>query len=228
MTAHDHVGRDALSEEAVERLIEALVRGEVVTEDDPLVGVATAVRRLASEPLPPETRARHLAAIHGSSPPLPARPRLPLRARFAAWATGLTAAATMASGAVVAAADPAAPGDRLYGIDRAVERVLLLLETDPDGDARLRLRFAEERVLELKEDDSKQSERLLAEAVREAGKAAPDEAAQAVATLAALLSDGVPDEARVPIARACLRIAEQHDVDADVSVCRLAIATAPE
>lgn len=52
------------------------------------------------------------------------------------------------AGGTVAASNSAVPGDKLYGIDRAVESVRVALARE-DSSNELRLRFAEERLLEV-------------------------------------------------------------------------------
>lgn len=57
-------------------------------------------------------------------------------------------AAVLATGGVVVAADGAAPGDPLYGIDRAVEQARLGMAPSTAKAIQLKLAFAEERLLE--------------------------------------------------------------------------------
>ncbi len=75
----------------------------------------------------------------------------------------IAALVVLAGGTTVVVADDATPGDALYGVDRATERVRLVLASDEREDE-LRLRFAEERLDELEEvieeesDDSDDSD----------------------------------------------------------------------
>lgn len=54
-------------------------------------------------------------------------------------------------GGVVAASNTSIPGDALFGIDTAVEKVRLNLTTDENKKNELRVKFAEERISEAKE-----------------------------------------------------------------------------
>ena len=66
------------------------------------------------------------------------------------WILALILAASVIGGGGLAhAADGAAPGDALYGLDRAMERVRLNLTTDPAESIELELAFAQERALEV-------------------------------------------------------------------------------
>ena len=78
---------------------------------------------------------------------------IPSRSRrgFRVAAIGLVAAIvlTMGAGSAIAASAGAIPGDPLYGLKRAVERVSLAMHRDPAGRAALHLQFAEERLEEV-------------------------------------------------------------------------------
>ncbi|MDP8930181.1 MAG: hypothetical protein M3O70_16835, partial [Actinomycetota bacterium] len=56
-------------DDAVDRLLDELVSGAGLSLGDPLAEAAWQVRALATEPLPPETRERHLARIRQALPP---------------------------------------------------------------------------------------------------------------------------------------------------------------
>lgn len=56
----------------------------------------------------------------------------------------------LGGGGVVAASNTAVPGDALYGIDQAVERIQIKLAND-DKKAELKVKFAEERISEVEE-----------------------------------------------------------------------------
>jgi hypothetical protein len=60
-------------------------------------------------------------------------------------------ALSAATGGVVYAADGAAPGDLLYGLDRALEQLQLSFTDQPEAELALRLRLAEERLQEARE-----------------------------------------------------------------------------
>ena len=67
----------------------------------------------------------------------------------------IIAAASLAlfsvTGGVAYASDGAAPGDMLYGLDRAIERVRLQMAADVEDTIALRLAFAEERLKEVED-----------------------------------------------------------------------------
>jgi len=66
------------------------------------------------------------------------------------WILALILAASVIGGGGLAyAADGAAPGDALYGLDRAMETVRANLTTDPVESIELELAFAQERALEV-------------------------------------------------------------------------------
>jgi hypothetical protein len=59
-----------------------------------------------------------------------------------------TVVSLLAGGGVIRAADGAAPGDPLYGLDRAIETIRLKLTKDPPAAVELQLEFVKERLLE--------------------------------------------------------------------------------
>jgi hypothetical protein len=61
----------------------------------------------------------------------------------------IMAAVAIGGGGLAHAADGAAPGDALYGLDRAMETLRLNLTTDPVESMELELAFAKERALEV-------------------------------------------------------------------------------
>jgi hypothetical protein len=63
----------------------------------------------------------------------------------------MVAALVLSTGAVAYAADESVPGDRLYGVDRAMESAQLSLTSKPLAIVKLLLSFAEERLLEAEE-----------------------------------------------------------------------------
>jgi hypothetical protein len=79
---------------------------------------------------------------------------MPRRLRsFAAagLAVVMVASLVLSTGAVAYAADESVPGDRLYGVDRAMESAQLSLTSKPLATVKLLLSFAEERLLEAEE-----------------------------------------------------------------------------
>jgi hypothetical protein len=78
-------------------------------------------------------------------------PVVPRRLRSfasAGLALAMVFALVASTGAVAYAADESVPGDRLYGIDKAMERAQLSLTVKPLSTMKLLLSFAEERLLE--------------------------------------------------------------------------------
>jgi hypothetical protein len=74
------------------------------------------------------------------------------------------------TGGVLYAADGALPGDRLYGIDQAMESVRLNLTSDPETAAELLLAFAGERLSEAEELSQKGDEKNLEDALNSYGE----------------------------------------------------------
>ncbi len=115
-------------------------------------------RRLGKDLAPPAPRAAFLAAS-------PARllrrigeetlrPRSSFGVAFLrpAWslaAAVLALAFTLGSTGLVFAAGGAVPGDRLYGVKRGIEALQLAASLSPQGDARLLMGFADERLGEV-------------------------------------------------------------------------------
>lgn len=104
-----------------------------------------AARVLLSLDVPEDVAARHLARL------LTVRPGgtvVPLRRRagLRATAAGLVLGATLASGAGVAAASTANPGDTLYGLKTAREHLQLTMARHGDTRARLELKLARTRL----------------------------------------------------------------------------------
>ncbi len=75
----------------------------------------------------------------------------------------LVLALTATTGGLAYAADDALPGQPLYGLDRAVEQLQLLITNDPQAEMALRLQLAEERL----EEAQQLAERGQMEAVAE-------------------------------------------------------------
>jgi hypothetical protein len=101
---------------------------------------ARALRRQVAPPtiVAPVRRARAI----------PVFPRRLRRFATSALAVVMIFALVASTGAVAYAADESVPGDRLYGIDKAMERAQLSLTVKPLPTMKLLLSFAEERLLE--------------------------------------------------------------------------------
>lgn len=79
---------------------------------------------------------------------IPVVPRRLRRFATSALAVAMVFALVASTGAVAYAADESVPGDRLYGIDKAMEWAQLSLTSKPLATVKLLLSFAEERLLE--------------------------------------------------------------------------------
>ena len=121
-----------------ERDLDALIRGDVPLNDDlhPLLAFLDRLEQFGNANLDPEVIRSHAensgAQVRArrsntSTPPVAtaSERRLPWRARLRNRATALATTVLMVGGmtGVAWAADGAAPGDLLYGIDRALEAV---------------------------------------------------------------------------------------------------------
>jgi hypothetical protein len=138
----------------LDRLLDRFVAGEEPeTTGDlaPLLHPAQVASVAFFRSLDPAVAEKHLAALRADRarnvmvlPPL-RRPRLRLAV------AGLIGAAFLVFGAgsAVAISSGAVPGDPLYGVKRAVERISLAMHRDPAGRASLHLKFAESRLQEL-------------------------------------------------------------------------------
>jgi hypothetical protein len=108
-----------------------------------------AVRALRDLTVPEDLAQRHLARLEaaraGGENVVPLRPR---RAAVRATAAGLVFGVTVVSGAGVAAASTARPGDALYGVKTARERLQLAVARHGDSRARFELRLARTRLAE--------------------------------------------------------------------------------
>ncbi|HEX2029395.1 MAG TPA: DUF5667 domain-containing protein, partial [Nitriliruptorales bacterium] len=215
-------GQPGPDDDAVDRLIDDIVAGRQPPVAGPELGrfvlAAQGVNRLREEPLPADTQTAQLAAIRAHV----ARTRWPgheghtpvvgARRRLAVAAAAVATFFSIGGGGVVALAQHALPGDLLYGLKRASERVAVAFERDPAAAAQLRLHFAERRVTEAGAAPDRAGV-LLDEAIAQADRAAGDAAATAVARLDHLLAGGGPagtDTSRRAIGEACARIAREH------------------
>lgn len=158
---------------ALDRAIDAVVAGDHAAHP-----LAAAVRAGLSAGVGPAARAEHLAAIAAAagsperrpepdwqlaSPerradphprlrhatPITAAPSRRGRRRVAVAAVAAVLLLTLGSSSALAAAQGANPGDPLYGVKRASERIALALRRSPESKAALHLRFAERRLDEI-------------------------------------------------------------------------------
>jgi hypothetical protein len=138
----------------LDRLLDRFVAGEEPeTTGDlaPLLHPAQVASVAFFRSLDPAVAEKHLAALRADRarnvmvlPPL-RRPRLRLAV------AGLIGAAFLVFGAgsAVAISSGAVPGDPLYGVKRAVERISLAMHRDPVGRAQLHVQFANNRLQEV-------------------------------------------------------------------------------
>ena len=139
---------DLRERDALDEALDRLVQGEparVPEALEPLVQTARAAREMFAIEVPGDLAQAHLAALAG------ARAIDPKRSRRRLVVTLLAAAITvlLLTGSAVAASAGALPGQLLYPVKRAVEKIDLALHADPASRARLHLEFAERRLDEL-------------------------------------------------------------------------------
>ncbi len=126
-----------------------MVEGSDVAASDPLIDAAARVRAAFVEHVPEEVATRHVALLASGSTetPIAWKQWRPRRALTIAVAAALSV--VLLGGSAVAAAATAGPGDLLYGVKRAAERLDLSVHSDPSEKARLHLAFAQRRLGEL-------------------------------------------------------------------------------
>lgn len=222
------------ADDAVDRLLDDLVSGAGLSLGDPLAEAAWQVRALATEPLPPETRERHLALIRQTLPaPRRIRPFLGLRRRVAVVVTAVTTALTFSGGVTYAAAQQALPGDALYGLKRATERLALAVERDQAEDAKLRVSFAQRRLREAVAAPELVDE-LVAEAIAqlEAAASVPGAAgSQSLDVIRELLEGRLPgpasEQAQYALAQVCVDLALERNEQVPPACAAEAEATPP-
>jgi hypothetical protein len=163
--------------------------------------------------VPEDVAQRHLARLTAARATGEIGTVVPLRSRrhaVRAGTAGFVVAATLASGAGVAAASTSRPGDALYGVKTAHERLQLALARPGQSRARLELRLARTRLGEaaalLRHGHSDLAVETLARAdaaLASAGAHGDDAIDAEVATeldhrvevLGGLLDGGLPDNA---------------------------------
>ena len=138
----------------LDRLLDRATAGgkpEATGDLAPLLHAARVARASLTRSLSPSVAQMQLNALRAE------RSRnvvmIPIRSRrgVRAAAIGLVAAIVLTLGAssAIAASNGALPGDPLYGLKRAVERISLAMHRDPAGRAALHLQFAQERLDEV-------------------------------------------------------------------------------
>jgi hypothetical protein len=221
---------DHLDPDQVDRLIDDVL-GDSSTPggspDAPAERIAMQrMRALAGEPLPEETRERHLATIRAREPVSAGTPR-----PISGWLAGVTrrlvpvtAAATLLlvafAGTAVAVAQDADPDSALYGLKQTSEQVWLALPRGQERRAEVHLAIAERRMHEVARTPH-HAEMLAAAAVSNIEAAADEKPEEAVQRLAELVREhsermeaGHPGRgvAIAALHRNCLRIARHHGI----------------
>ncbi len=140
----------------LDRLLDRLVAGEgpEATGDlAPLLHPAQVARATLVRQVPENVRSAHLAALRADRARNIVVPVRGARARFRPARIAMVAAivAVLGCGSAVAASANALPGDALYGIKIATEKVSLAMHRDPVGRAALHLQFASTRAQEVQE-----------------------------------------------------------------------------
>ncbi|HUH06571.1 MAG TPA: DUF5667 domain-containing protein [Egibacteraceae bacterium] len=163
---------------------------------DPRLGEA--IHRAYALSVPSETARQHLATLRAAAAPTAARRTqaaiAPMRRVAMVCAVWGGVLAAMAGGAV-AASQQAAPGQRLYGVKLGAEHAQLLIQTDPDAEAALLLRFAQRRLAEARQTGDPQ---IVSDLLRRAGAAVDEAERMAPATLiaeVATVRDEIDDSA---------------------------------
>ena len=113
---------------------------------EPLLQTARAAREAFAVEVPDDVARAHLAAIDDTVVPFE-RPHR--RRRLALTLIAAVITVVLLGGAAVAASASALPGDVLYPVKRAVERIELTIHSDPASRARLHLQYAQRRLAEL-------------------------------------------------------------------------------
>ena len=187
-------------------------------------GYSDLERALGALTVPEDLAQRHLARLAAAREPNVVPLRRPRRTALRATAAGTVLGAMLLSGAGVAAASTALPGDALYGLKSARERVQLSMTRHGESRARLELRLARTRLAEaaelLRQGDVQRAVATLARADAalasasaqggaEVDKRVAEELDRRVVVLAGLLDGGLPsnaaDAAREAVERALHR-----------------------
>lgn len=142
---------------ALDRALDRLVSGrpsEGAGRIEPLVETAALARRWLLAEVRPDTANRHLASIRAATADRTAvavavRAEARPRRRGLAIALAATMLTALSASQVAFASADAVPGDALYGIKRAVERLNLAVHLDPASDAGLHTEFAARRLAEI-------------------------------------------------------------------------------
>jgi Domain of unknown function (DUF5667) len=145
--------RTRRSAHELDRLLDQVLAGEPEATGDraPFLHPARVARATLSRSLPETVQTAHLALLRADRAQNVVLQAQPLRRRFRLARIALVAAivAVLGCGSALAASAAALPGDPLYGLKRAAERVSLAMHRDHPGKAALHLQFAQTRLEEL-------------------------------------------------------------------------------
>ncbi len=139
---------DAREHDALDAALDRVVRGEPAHAPEglePLLQTARAARKAFAVEVPDEVASAHIATLTGVATLERRRPRH--RVALVLIAAAITA--ILLGGAAVSASASALPGEILYPVKRAVERIELIIHHDPASQTRLHLQFAQRRLTEL-------------------------------------------------------------------------------
>ena len=139
---------DAREYDALDEALDRLVLGEPAHAPDapePLLQTARFAREAFIVEVPESVARAHIAAL--AAPTRLERKRPRHRVALVLIAAAITA--ILLGGAAVSASASALPGEILYPLKRAVERIELIVRRDPASQTRLHLQFAQRRLTEL-------------------------------------------------------------------------------
>ena len=226
---------DAREHDALDAALDRLVRGEPASAPEglePLLQTARAAREAFSIAVPDEVARAHVASLTGVATFGRRRPRH----RIALVLIAAAITAILLGGAAVTASASALPGEILYPVKRAVERIELVIHSDPASRAQLHIEFAQRRLAELSalqalrragqkvdvgaamssyQAEVKAAEDALADDASSAGYQALAATLDAqlqrhLAVLAALRVGAIPGPAQVAITNAIQHVDEAH------------------
>jgi hypothetical protein len=137
--------RDDRLDAALDRLVQG---GSAPAPEglEPLLETARRAREALAVEVPELLARRHLAVLGAGEALIAARPR---RKRLAVIMLAAAIGVALMAGSAVAASNGSLPGQLLYPVKRAVEKIDLAFHRDPASRARLHLEFAERRLEEL-------------------------------------------------------------------------------
>jgi len=139
---------DLRAYDALDAALDRLIQGEPAHAPDgldPLIQTARAAREALRTDVPDAVARAHIAALTGAATLERERPRR--RVVMVLIAAAITT--MLLAGGAVAASAGALPGQLLYPVKRAVEKIDLAFHHDPASRARLHLEFAQRRLNEL-------------------------------------------------------------------------------